>query len=191
IQIILIKHNTCTTKREKILRPLDDIYNQKVNFSTGKLTTELNTTDTTNQIVKTVEKLCYGIQNTQSQSTQTTFIIKGMDCGNCAKTVEKHELNLPYVKDAQDNFSTGILQASMDRQTEKSIMKEVTKISYTAILQNNKTDNDQKLRLFIKPIISVAFILLGLLMSITSLPIEIANFLYTVAILVSGLKPFK
>src|SRR5699024_12868210 len=98
---------------------------------------------TTNQIVKTVEKLGYGIQNNQSQSTQTTFIIKGMDCVNCAKTVEKHVLNLPYVKDAQVNFSTGKLQASMNEQNEKNIIKEVANIGYTAILQNNKTDNDQ------------------------------------------------
>lgn len=190
-QVNGIDCSSCATTIEKALLPLDDVYNPKVNFSTGKLTTEVSTTDTTNQIVKTVEKLGYGIQNTQSQSTQTTFIIKGMDCGNCAKTVEKHVLNLPYVKDAQVNFSTGKLQASMDGQNEKNIIKEVAKIGYTAILQNNKTDNDQKLRLFIKPIISAAFILFGLLMSITSLPIEIANILYTVAILVSGLKPFK
>lgn len=190
-QVNGIDCSSCATTIEKALLPLDDVYNPKVNFSTGKLTTEVSTTDTTNQIVKTVEKLGYGIQNTQSQSTQTTFIIKGMDCGNCAKTVEKHVLNLPYVKDAQVNFSTGKLQASMDGQNEKNIIKEVAKIGYTAILQNNKTDNDQKLRLFIKPIISAAFILFGLLMSITSVPIEIANILYTVAILVSGLKPFK
>lgn len=190
-QVNGIDCSSCATTIEKALLPLDDVYNPKVNFSTGKLTTEVSTTDTTNQIVKTVEKLGYGIQNTQSQSTQTTFIIKGMDCGNCAKTVEKHVLNLPYVKDAQVNFSTGKLQASMDGQNEKNIIKEVAKIGYTAILQNNKTDNDQKLRLFIKPIISAAFILFGLLISITSLPIEIANILYTVAILVSGLKPFK
>ncbi|MGI2278208.1 heavy metal translocating P-type ATPase [Staphylococcus cohnii] len=190
-QVNGIDCSSCATTIEKALLPLDDVYNPKVNFSTGKLTAEVSTTDTTNQIVKTVEKLGYGIQNTQSQSTQTTFIIKGMDCGNCAKTVEKHVLNLPYVKDAQVNFSTGKLQASMDGQNEKNIIKEVAKIGYTAILQNNKKDNDQKLRLFIKPIISAAFILLGLLMSITSLPIEIANILYTVAILVSGLKPFK
>ncbi|MFH4934167.1 heavy metal translocating P-type ATPase [Staphylococcus cohnii] len=190
-QVNGIDCSSCATTIEKALLPLDDVYNPKVNFSTGKLTTEVSTTDTTNQIVKTVEKLGYGIQNTQSQSTQTTFIIKGMDCGNCAKTVEKHVLNLPYVKDAQVNFSTGKLQANMDGQNEKNIIKEVEKIGYTAILQNNKTDNDQKLRLFIKPIISAAFILFGLLISITSLPIEIANILYTVAILVSGLKPFK
>ncbi|RIL77195.1 cadmium-translocating P-type ATPase [Staphylococcus cohnii] len=116
-QVNGIDCSSCATTIEKALLPLDDVYNPKVNFSTGKLTTEVSTIDTTNQIVKTVEKLGYGIQNTQSQSTQTTFIIK--------------------------------------------------------------------------PIISAAFILLGLLMSITSLPIEIANILYTVAILVSGLKPFK
>src|SRR5699024_1067992 len=106
----------------------DDVYNPKVNFSTGKLTTEVSTTDTTNQIGKTDEKIGYGIQNTQSQSTQTTFIIKGMDCASCAKTVEKHEMNLPYVKDAKVNFSTGKLQASMDGQNEKNIIKEVAKI---------------------------------------------------------------
>src|SRR5699024_1338274 len=87
--------STDATTIKNALLPLDDVYNPKVNFSTAKLTTEVSTTDTTNQIVKTVEKLGYGIQNTQSQSTQTTFIIKGMDCGNCAKTVEKHVLNLP------------------------------------------------------------------------------------------------
>ena len=103
----------------KALVPLDAVYNPKVNFATGKLTAEVSTANTTNQIIKTVEKLGYGIQNTQPQSTQSTiFTIKGMDCGNCAKTVEKHVLNLPYVKDAQVNFSTGKLQANIDGQNE-------------------------------------------------------------------------
>ncbi|MEQ6961436.1 heavy metal translocating P-type ATPase [Staphylococcus arlettae] len=190
-QVNGIDCSSCATTIEKALLPLDDVYNPKVNFSTGKLTAEVSTTDTTNQIVKTVEKLGYGIQNTQSQSTQTTFIIKGMDCGNCAKTVEKHVLNLPYVKDAQVNFSTGKLQASVERQNEKNIIKEVAKIGYTATLQNNKKDEEQKLRLFTKPIISAIFILIGLLMSITTLPIELSYILYTIAILVSGMKPFK
>src|SRR5699024_3149930 len=174
------------------LIPLDAVYNPKVNFATGKLTAEVSTANTTNQIIKTVEKLGYDIQNTQPQSTQNTiFMIKGMDCGNCAKTVEKHVLNLPYVKDAQVNFSTGKLQANIDGQNEKNIIKEVAKIGYTATLQNNKKNDEQKLRLFTKPIISAIFIILGLLMSITSLPIGFSYILYTIAILVSGMKVFK
>lgn len=191
-QVNGIDCSSCATTIEKALVPLDAVYNPKVNFATGKLTAEVSTANTTNQIIKTVEKLGYGIQNTQPQSTQSTiFTIKGMDCGNCAKTVEKHVLNLPYVKDAQVNFSTGKLQANIDGQNEKNIIKEVAKIGYTATLQNNRKDDEQKLRLFTKPIISAIFIILGLLMSITSLPIGFSYILYTIAILVSGMKPFK
>src|SRR5699024_9723074 len=130
-QVNGIDCSSCATMLEKALIPFDSVYYPKVNFDTVILTDKVSTANTTKQIIKTIEKLSYDIQNTQPQSTQNKiYMIKGMDCGNCAKTVEKHVLNLPYVKDAQVNFSTGKLQANIDGQNEKNIIKEVAKIGY-------------------------------------------------------------
>ena len=71
-----------------------------------------------------------------------------MDCGSCAKSIEKHLNSLSYVNDAQVNFSTGKMQVYFEGNQVKNIEKEVSKIGYIAILSSNDKSSDTKWKLF-------------------------------------------
>ncbi len=114
-----------------------------------------------------------------------------MDCGSCAKSIEKHLNSLSHVNDVQVNFSTGKMQVYFEGNQVKNIEKEVSKIGYIAILSSNDKSSDTKWKLFKKPILSAIFLCIGLVLTETNLPIWISNLIYILAIVVSGIKPMK
>ncbi len=114
-----------------------------------------------------------------------------MDCGSCAKSIEKHLNSLSHVNDVQVNFSTGKMQVYFEGNQVKNIEKEVSKIGYIAILSSNDKSSDTKWKLFKKPILSAIFLCIGLVLTETNLPIWISNLMYILAIVVSGIKPMK
>lgn len=183
--------SSCARTIEKALSPLDEVTNPKVNFSTGKLTVELKSQNDINQVTQTVRKLGYDIEETKANSKYTTFSVEGMDCGSCAKSIEKHLNNLSYVNDAQVSFSTGKMQVDFEGNKTKNIEKEVSKIGYSATLSSTKKGSNSKWKVFRKPIISVLFLILGLVVTMTTLPELITNLMYIIAIIVSGIKPMK
>ena len=183
--------SSCARTIEKALSPLDEVTNPKVNFSTGKLTVGLKSQNDINQVTQTVRKLGYDVEETKTNSKYITFSVEGMDCGSCAKSIEKHLNNLSYVNDAQVSFSTGKMQVDFEGNKTKNIEKEVSKIGYSATLQSSNKNNNTKWRLFSKPIISTLFLILGIVSSMVSLPIWITNLMYIIAIVVSGIKPLK
>lgn len=183
--------SSCAITIEKALRPLDDVTNPKVNFSTSKLSVGLKSQSSINQVTQILKKLGYGIEENDSNQNYTTFSIEGMDCGSCAKSIEKHLNNLPYVNDTQVSFSTGKMQIDFEGNQTKNIEKEVSKIGYSATLQSSNKNNNTKWHLFSKPIISTLFLILGIVSSMVSLPIWLTNLMYIIAIVVSGIKPLK
>ena len=183
--------SSCARTIEKALSPLDEVTNPKVNFSTGKLTVGLKSQNDINQVTQTVRKLGYDVEETKTNSKYITFSVEGMDCGSCAKSIEKHLNNLSYVNDAQVSFSTGKMQVDFEGNKTKNIEKEVSKIGYSATLSPTKKSSNSKWRVFRKPIISTLFLILGLVVTLTTLPVLIANLMYIIAIIVSGIKPLK
>lgn len=129
--------SACAITIEKALNPLDDISNPKGNFSTSKLTVDLKSHNNINQVAHTLNKLGYGIEENDSNQNYTTFLIKGMDCGSCTKSIEKHLNTLSYVNDAQVSFSTGKMQVDFEGNQTKNIENEVSKIGYSAISQSS------------------------------------------------------
>src|SRR5699024_7341282 len=183
--------SACAITIEKALSPLDDISNTKVNFSTSKLTVDLKSHNNINQVAHTLNKLGYGIEENDSNQNYTTFLIEGMDCGSCAKSIEKHLNTLSYVNDAQVSFSTGKMQVDFEGNQTKNIENEVSKIGYSAISQSSNKNNNTKWHLFSKPIISILFLALGIGSSTISLPIWVTNLMYIITIIISGIRPLK
>lgn len=183
--------SSCAITIEKALSTLDDVTNPKVNFSTSKLSVDLKSQTSINQVTQTLKKLGYDIEGNDSNQNYTTFLIEGMDCGSCAKSIEKHLNNLSYVNDVQVSFSTGKMQIDFEGSQTKNIEKEVSKIGYSATLQSSNKYNNTKWHLFSKPIISTLFLIFGIVSSIMSLPIVVTNLMYIIAIIVSGIKPLK
>ena len=58
--------SSCAITIEKALRPLDDVTNPKVNFSTSKLSVGLKSQSSINQVTQTLKKLGYGIEENDS-----------------------------------------------------------------------------------------------------------------------------
>ena len=183
--------SSCAVTIEKALNNLDSVVNPKVSFSTGKLSVDLKNTNDISQLTQTVEKLGYGIEEVNHNRKYTTFSVEGMDCGSCAKSIENHLNNLSYVNDVQVSFSTGKMQVDFEGNQIKNIENEVSKIGYVATLNSTDNKNDTKWHLFKKPILSAILLCLGLVLTITNLPIWVPNLIYILAIIVSGVKPLK
>lgn len=183
--------SSCAVTIEKALSPLNNVTDPKVNFSTSKLTVGLKSRNNINQVTQTLEKLGYGVEEPSNNQSHTTFLVEGMDCGSCAKSIENHLNTLSYVNDAQVSFSTGKMQVDFEGNKTKNIEKEVSKIGYSATLQSNHKNTNTKWNLFRKPAISTLFLILGIVFSMVSLPILITNLMYIIAIFVSGIKPLK
>ena len=141
--------SSCARTIEKALSPLDEVTNPKVNFSTGKLTVGLKSQNDINQVTQTVRKLGYDVEETKTNSKYITFSVEGMDCGSCAKSIEKHLNNLSYVNDAQVSFSTGKMQVDFEGNKTKNIEKEVSKIGYSATLSPTKKSSNSKWNLIV------------------------------------------
>lgn len=60
-----------------------------------------------------------------------------------------------------------------------------------ATLNSTDNKNDTKWHLFKKPVLSAILLCLGLVLTITNLPIWVPNLIYILAIIVSGVKPLK
>ncbi len=69
------------------------------------------------------------------------FILKDLDCANCAKKIEKHIASHSEYKDVIVNFSTSTLSFRTDKKTnvEEDIQKIIQSVEPdTAIISNNK-----------------------------------------------------
>jgi len=89
-----------------------------------------------------VTALGYGIQETPSSSPPPigdfwVFDLTGMDCGDCAKTIESSVRRLPGVASAAVNFSGGTLSVTpgADQLTQEAILASVAQAGYRATLR--------------------------------------------------------
>lgn len=80
----------------------------------------------------------------QPLNSSPTFTLKtlqaqigGMDCGSCAKTIEKSLKQMPGVAEASVSFTTGRLSVSYDPQqvNQTEIPERITALGYTAELE--------------------------------------------------------
>ncbi|MDN4071809.1 heavy metal translocating P-type ATPase [Fictibacillus terranigra] len=121
-----------------------------------------------------------------------TYTVEGMDCGNCAKSIENH-LNLhSSVQQVHVNFSTGKMKIEHTNLPEE-IVSEVSKIGFKATLDTGRTSsqpvqkkNDNGLLL-----LSGLFIAFGFAGSYTGVSALMSSILYAAAMILSGYKPVK
>lgn len=184
--------SACAMTIEKGLRKLQDITNVKVNFSTAKMQVAASSESALISIEDEIRKLGYSADSLERKGNGTTFTVEGMDCGNCAKSIENHLNTLSSVKHVSVSFSTGKMKVEHAGSTE-DIIKEVSKIGYKAFLQGDKQQTERR-----KPtnengivIFSGILIALGFLGSFTGVSTLMSTILYAIAIVISGYKPAK
>lgn len=128
----------------------------------------------------------------ESAAGQQVFSIAGMDCGNCAKSIENHFAAHPAVSSVSVNFSSGKMRIAHSSSSD-DIMNELSKIGYKGALQSKGrtaaepgSTNHYGLVAF-----SGLLILVGYVGSKTALPAIAITLLYAAAMLLSGFKPLK
>lgn len=183
----------CALTIEKSLKNLKNIQDVKVNYSTGKMQVAATIDSAFSPIQDQVEKLGYTIEPLNQNKKVKTYLIEGMDCGACAKTIENHLRNVPSVKEVSVNFSTGKMQIEHENNVE-DIVKEVSNVGYKATLMGN---NRKPLEINQNQgnngplIFSSILIALGFIGSYAGNSSFINNLLYAVAMVLSGYKPAK
>ncbi|MGK9185456.1 cadmium-translocating P-type ATPase [Priestia filamentosa] len=183
----------CAVSIEKSLKGLEEVQDAKVNYSTGKLQVVTHDSAASAPIQKQVERLGFSAEPLQQNKRMKTYLVEGMDCGACAKTIENHMKNVPSVKDVSVNFSTGKMQIEHANDSEE-IVKEVSKAGYTAtLLTNNRkaVETNHSKGKNGSLIFSGILIALGFTGSYTGISPFITNVLYAIAIIISGYKPAK
>lgn len=131
------------------------------------------------------------------QGSGRIYYVEGMDCSSCAKTIENHLKNLPFVQSVSVNFSTGKLTVEHDNSVEE-IIKEVAKAGYRASLVSDRRGNTEAKKERSGAgagvnlvVLSGAFLLLGVLGSYTNVTPDLITMLYVLSIIVGGYKPAR
>ncbi|WP_020006391.1 heavy metal translocating P-type ATPase [Salinicoccus albus] len=184
---------SCAVTIEKGLNRLNDVQAVKVNYNTSKLQVSGSTPLASGQIENEVQKLGFSAEPLKENSHFRTYDVAGMDCGNCAQTIEHHLKNNPSVNDVSVNFSTGKMKVAHENSVD-DIVSEVSKIGYDAALHTDReTSAAHKDRKGGYGLITLsgALIALGLISALTPLPVILSTLLYAAAIVISGFKPIK
>jgi Cd2+/Zn2+-exporting ATPase len=123
----------------------------------------------------------------------TVYRITGMDCGSCAKSLEKHMKSLPSVQEVNVNFSTGKMQIVQEGLDSEAIIKEVSKAGYSAspIAGRAKKEayaDHAGTRL---AILSGVLLALGFAGSFTNVSPQILTVIYALSMLTGGYQPAR
>lgn len=184
---------SCTVTIEKGLHRLDDIQEVNVNYNTAKLKVSGSSALALDRVENEVHKLGYTAEPLKQNQNYRTYDVVGMDCGNCAQTIENHLNTIPSVNDVSVHFSTGKMKVAHENSVD-DIVSEVSKIGYNASTHtdNNKpTEKAKKKEGYGLITLSGILIALGLISSFTALPTILSTLLYAAAIIISGYKPVK
>ncbi|MFX3617035.1 MAG: heavy metal translocating P-type ATPase [Sporolactobacillus sp.] len=190
----------CARSIEKSVSRIPGIAAVQVHYSTGKMRVAYSDFSKLSPIPKQVSKLGYQIKldensNLQNESyIRENYRIEGMDCGACAKTIEKHLNRFPEVQSVDVNFSSGKMAISHSLSEER-IQQEVQKIGYQA-LPDTPMEQETSQRVSFHQslweiLISGFCIAAGLVLSFTSLPFIVEDVLYGIALVISGRQPLR
>ncbi|ULM95193.1 cadmium-translocating P-type ATPase [Peribacillus frigoritolerans] len=182
----------CAKTIEKGLSILKDIAEVKVNYSTAKMQVAASHLDAFIPIESEIKKLGYSIEPLNQTGNIKTFVIEGMDCGSCAKSIENHLNTLSTVKNVSVNFSTGKMKIEHSDSVE-NIISEVSKIGFKASLQSNKKSIQTNKNKSDNGLITLSGVLiaLGFIGSFNGISPIMSTILYAIAMVISGFKPVK
>ncbi|MCA1011542.1 heavy metal translocating P-type ATPase [Halobacillus halophilus] len=185
---------SCAATIEKSLGQQAGFQTVEVHYGTGKLKVEARDEETLQEVPRLVRRLGFEAERESDKKKNTqTYLIEGMDCGSCAKTIEKHLGSQPKVNEVTVNFSTGKMQIDHNTSSEE-IIQEVGKSGFTASLETSrKTEGNETKK---KPkdtrtTFSGILLALGFIGSFTNLPALLITLLYAASIAIGGYKPAR
>jgi Zn2+/Cd2+-exporting ATPase len=142
LQVTGMDCGDCARTVEQSLRTLPGVTNTAVNFVRGTADVTYDPTQTEPEtFTRRIAALGYGVAAVQpvapANETVWTFDVTGMDCGDCAKTVEAGVARLPGVREARVNFAVGTLAVTANPTdvTPQTIIHAVSEAGYGATVR--------------------------------------------------------
>lgn len=126
----------CAAKIEKNVNELEGVHSARLNFLTKTLTIEAKDTNKIGQIVdRTVEivnKLEPEVkvnEKVKAEALRKTYILKNLDCANCASKIEREIGSIPGLKSSSVDFvSRKLIMDIEDRRNTRDIIDKAEKI---------------------------------------------------------------
>ena len=127
--------------------------------------------------------------------TNIQYTIEGMDCGDCALTVERAVAALPGVRAAEVSFGAGRLSVVSDRsgaQLDAAIARKVSEAGYRATplamrARVGEVSFWRRERRVLTTAIGAVATLIAFALSFTPTPLWLINSLYAITLVVSGI----
>ena len=190
----------CAVSIEKSLETLPGVRSASVSFGAGTAQVTYDPAVAGHEaIARRVSELGYHVEETGAASLQTgplEFIIEGMDCGDCARTIEKSVAALPGVAQASVNFGSARLSVvpsvASERPEASTIERVVTAAGYRATpVAKRRTSASmpfwKRERRVVSTVIGTVAALLGFALSFTAAPVWLVNAFFGAGVLVAGL----
>ncbi|RBP03873.1 heavy metal translocating P-type ATPase [Rossellomorea aquimaris] len=177
---------SCALSIEKSLVKLEGVGEAKVNYNTAKLHVTGSSLD---RVETEVQKLGFKIEPLNENKDIRTYVVEGMDCSSCAKSIENHLHTIPGVRQVNVHFSTGKMKVDHENSVEE-IISEVSKIGFRASLpakgDQDVSSNKEGYGSIITSGVLIALGFSGSFMGISPL---VVTLLYAAAMIISGYKP--
>ncbi|MHB1415732.1 MAG: heavy metal translocating P-type ATPase, partial [Chloroflexota bacterium] len=125
----------CAAKLEAGLRKMTGVVTAEVNFAAGKIFLEYEAELVElAKIVSRIEGMGYGVDDQAAAETTTEFRIGGMDCADCALTLERNIATMGGVAEAKVNFASSTLVVRHGPKISPAKLSSVVEASgYTAM----------------------------------------------------------
>ena len=137
----------CAVSLERAVATIPGVAHVSVNFPAAKMAVEYEPAKTTHSdITSSIRAMGYSVtEPDRSGRTTSRFHLTGLDCADCAKTVEQNVASLPGVVEARVNFSLAQLTVrhESDLPADK-IVKAIEMSGYGATLDDQRAaESDQ------------------------------------------------
>ena len=191
----------CAAKVEKAIKGLPGVRTARISFPQGRLEIEYDALQANTAIItKKIRSLGYDAaeygSRHEDQKDQTTFIIGGLDCADCAAQLEKRISMVPGVEKARVSFaaSTLLVQHQGDNQ---AILNAIHGMGYKGQIDHGQHSRPGpgtfwKTNKYVFPTaISLVMLVLGLLASRAPVSEYIPIAFYMTGIILGGYLELK
>lgn len=184
----------CAQSIEKSLGQMRGVSSAEVNFASSLAHVSYDPGAVSHaDMVRRIEALGYNAEETRPSSGALEFSIEGMDCADCARTVEKAVAAVRGVSSASVNFNTARLSvapASGAGDLQRAIERVVGQAGYRAVPASLRGTGQapfwKRERRVVTTAIGAAFALVAFTLSLASAPALAVDGLFAIALVVSG-----
>lgn len=191
----------CALSIERSLSTMPGVSSASVNFAVGAAQVSYNPAVVGHEaLARRIKELGYSVEETAqplAQPASLEFRIEGMDCADCALTVEKLVAAMPGVAQASLNFGSARLLVvpaeGVDRPSADSIERVVTSAGYRAIPAHTRQTANQvpfwrRDRRIVTTATGAVLALLAFALSFTATPVWAVNALFGASVVACGLN---